>query len=49
MRCWRIYDDEGGDEDAGEGPMVVAPRTWLLSRGWQKVGGLLHPGEIPSV
>ena len=45
--CWRIYDDDG--DDGQQEPMVVAPRTWLLSRGWQKVGGLLRSDEIPSV
>jgi REP element-mobilizing transposase RayT len=48
--CWRIDDDDGDDDADGDGETAVAPpRTWLLSVGWQKVGGLLHSSEIPKV
>jgi len=31
-----------------EQPPVASPRTWLLSVGWQKAGGLLDWNEIPG-
>ncbi|MCZ7680166.1 MAG: transposase [Sandaracinaceae bacterium] len=32
----------------GADPPVAAPRTWLLSRGWRRAGGLLDPSHVPG-
>ena len=33
--------------DADRPPEVAAPRTWLLSEGWRRVG-LVDPAEVPG-
>jgi len=42
---WRIVVREPWARPEGEPPVVPA-QTWLLTKGWQRVGGLLAPGEI---
>ncbi len=34
--------------DAGRAREVATPRTWLLSRGWRRIG-LIDPAEVPGV
>ena len=33
--------------DADRSPEVAAPRTWLLSKGWRRIG-LVDPAEVPG-
>ena len=33
--------------DADRPPEVAAPRTWLLSKGWRRIG-LVDPAEVPG-
>ena len=33
--------------DAGRGREVATPRSWLLSRGWRRIG-LIDPAEVPG-
>ena len=33
--------------DAEREPEVAAPRTWLLSKGWRRIG-LVDPAEVPG-
>ena len=33
--------------DTGRPPEVAAPRTWLLSKGWRRIG-LVDPAEVPG-
>ena len=33
--------------DAGRAREVATPRTWLLSKGWRRVG-LIDPAEVPG-
>jgi len=33
--------------DADRAAEVAAPRTWLLSKGWRRIG-LVDPAEVPG-
>jgi len=33
--------------DSDREPEVAAPRTWLLSKGWRRIG-LVDPAEVPG-
>ncbi len=33
--------------DADRAPEVAAARTWLLSKGWRRIG-LVDPAEVPG-
>jgi REP element-mobilizing transposase RayT len=39
---------DGSDRRIGGGPSTAAPRTWLLSTGWLRAGGLLDPAAVPG-
>ena len=45
---WRGAHAERDRPARAHPPPVVAPRTWLLSIGWQRAGGPLDPTHRPG-
>ena len=45
-RPWGRIPARTDDDDK---PVIAAPETWLLRRGWRRGGGLLSPNTIPSL